>query len=66
MKMTPTRVYLSIGLIVLLLAGSTMTSCTANQPRSAWMDLPHARQLDKLKGKQAKALQKHVAKTNHY
>lgn len=66
MKMTPTRVYLSIGLIVLLLSDSTLTSCSASQPKSAWMDLPHARQLDGLKGKKAKHLQKNVAKSTHY
>jgi hypothetical protein len=38
--------FLLLGMLSLFL----LSSCTANQPRNVWMDLPHAQELAKKKG----------------
>ncbi len=43
-----------------------LCSCVATAPQTGWMDLPHARSLDKKKGKQLKKLQKDVALNRHH
>jgi|GEM_PF-3158967 len=65
MKTYSLRVYLCMGLFALVIGGS-LSSCSANKPRSAWMDLPHARHLDHNKGNQSRQHMKNAAHANRY
>ncbi|UXP30884.1 hypothetical protein N6H18_11025 [Reichenbachiella agarivorans] len=64
MRTLKIRNRLIMGVLAIYLV-SGLSSCVANKPQSAWMDLPHARELDQKKGKRSKkAYHQHYAK-NH-
>lgn len=65
MKSLSIRTNLVFGLLFFLLLGS-LSSCTANKPSNAWMDLPHARELDQKKGNKSKKIQRQVARNQHH
>ncbi|MEP0365458.1 MAG: hypothetical protein ABJN36_08255 [Cyclobacteriaceae bacterium] len=65
MKSLSIRTNLVFGLLFFWLLGP-LTSCTANKPSNAWMDLPHARELDKKKGNKSKKIQRHAARTQNH
>ncbi|PIB34702.1 hypothetical protein BFP72_04405 [Reichenbachiella sp. 5M10] len=45
---------------------ASFSSCASRKYQTDWMDLPHARKLDKKKGKQSKKLQKHAGPAKQY
>lgn len=64
MKSTKWKIVLFTAILTLLTG--VLCSCIATPPQTGWMDLPHARSLDKKKGKQLKQLQKNVAHTKQH
>ncbi|MEO9476270.1 MAG: hypothetical protein ABJG41_12070 [Cyclobacteriaceae bacterium] len=65
MKSLSIRTNVVFGLLFFLLI-ATLSSCTANKPSNAWMDLPHARELDHKKGNKSKKIQRHVARNQKH
>jgi len=60
--------YLSkIALLVIVLISVCFMSCeTSHYNANSWQDLNHSRDLDKLKGKRLKPIQKNVSKHHSY
>lgn len=50
--------------LFLLSTMGTLSSCSASRHQSGWMDINHARSLDKKKGNKSKKLQKRYHKAH--
>ncbi len=54
-------------LFVIIISSVFLMSCeTSHYSANSWQDLNHSRDLDKMKGKRLKPLQKNVAKHHNY
>lgn len=54
-------------LLVIVIVSVCFLSCeTSHYSSNSWQDLYHSRDLDKMKGKRLKPLQKNVAKHHNY
>ncbi|SHK66130.1 hypothetical protein SAMN04488028_10734 [Reichenbachiella agariperforans] len=65
MRIFKSNIRLWIGIIAIYML-SSLSACVAHKPQSAWMDLPHARSLDKKKGKRSKKIQKREKPPRRY
>lgn len=65
MKILSPRGYL-IAVFLSFFLMTSFGSCTSQRPRSAWMDVQHARELDKKKGKRSKKYQKNVTRAHRH